>query len=256
MPVPHVCGWPDATNTGARASACPLGFAAVSGTVHLAAGGQLSCKNITGDISVEGNNVTVHDIKLTQTNPDYGVRVFNRAGVTLSYIEINQNHLFNGKAIAFDGYAMDHANIHNGSDCAHLGDNASVVDSFCSLGPDSGGTSWCNGPHVDGFQTDGGDHQTYRHNTIRNPCGQTSAIIIDTDLGATHDVHIVDNLMAGGGYVVYCNGRNQSPSPVVEFSGNRIAKTYFPQGGSQSGGPFVNCPAGGAVWDETGQPIS
>jgi hypothetical protein len=250
MPVPHVCGFPDATNTGVQPGQNLL---FKSGTVHVAAGQTLSNTFINGDISVDGNNAHLINVRLVMTNPDYGIRIFNRSGVTLSHVEIDMNHMFNAKAVAFDGYAADHLWVHNGADCAHLGDHASVSDSFCSLGPDgSTSLSWCNSGHIDGFQTDGGTDQTYRHNTIRNPCGQTSAIAIDSDQGQTTNVHIVDNLMAGGGYTVYCNSRNVSPNPTVEFSGNRFARTYYANGGFF--GPLHDtCPAGpGNVWDETG----
>ena len=62
--------------------------------------------------------------------------------------------------------------------------------------------------------------------------------------------------MAGGGWTVYCNAGPDVPNETV--TGNRIARTYYPQGGYY--GPFAGCDAAdvftGNVWDDTGAPAS
>ena len=88
-----------------------------------------------------------------------------------------------------------------------MGGNVTIQDSLCTVGPDKDGDGWADagfscsdGPHYDGFQSDGGNNIKLIHNTIRVPCGQTSAILMSTNTSGIRDVTIQNNLMAGGGY--------------------------------------------------------
>jgi hypothetical protein len=167
--------------------------------------------------------------------------------------------------IVGQSYTATRVQIHGGADCAYYEDNVTIRDSFCSLGPDTNDDGWAdstgfcdpNGPHFDGFSSDGGSHQVYDHNTIRNPCSQTSAILISTNSSPISDVTITDNLLAGGGYTLYCDaGPNVTGGEVV--TGNRIARTFWPDGGWY--GPLANCGGSsmtfaGNVWDDTGAPV-
>ena len=99
--------------------------------------------------------------------------------------------------------------------------------------------------HFDGLQTNGASDATIRHNTVRNPCSQTSAIAL---FGTVRDVTIEDNLVAGGGYSLYCG----SPGATnVVVSGNRFAGTWYPKSGYF--GRMAHCESGvvlaGNVWD-------
>jgi hypothetical protein len=58
------------------------------------------------------------------------------------------------------------------------------------------------------------------------------------------NVSIVDNLVAGGGYAIYCP---RSPGGLAAFRGNVIAKTYHAKGGYW--GPVTDCPSSGWRWD-------
>ena len=108
----------------------------------------------------------------------------------------------------------------------------------------------------------------YRHNTIRNACSQTSAILISTNTSPIRNVTITDNLMAGGGYTLYCDaGPDVQGTETV--TGNRIAKTFFGAGragasdsSSRGGGywgPTTECDDAdtysGNVWDDTGAAV-
>jgi hypothetical protein len=281
MPNPSACGFPDVETTGVQPG---VRLTPVSGNVVLNTPGQVyENKLVTGKIDVYASNVTIRNVKLVMTNDWYGIEMHtngsqpgNAKDTIIEDVEIDANGRYEAKGIAFNEYHARRVFFHNGSDCAHLGQNASVEDSLCSIGPDTNGDGWedsqafCNnnGPHYDGLQTDFGYNQVYRHNTIRIPCGQTSAILISTNTSAIRDVTIADNLMAGGGYTLYCDA-----GPLVggteTVTGNRIAKTYYGAGragGSDSGssgggywGPTTGCQHAdvysGNVWDDTGQPI-
>jgi len=172
-----------------------------------------------------------------------------------------------------DGYGILDANynahrlfIHNGSDCAYVQKDAQVHDSLCAVGPDANDDGWpdstgvCSGPeHFDGLTSDGGTNEVYDHNTIRNPCTQTSAILISTNTSPISNVTITNNLMTGGGYTLYCAASNPGVGGFETVTGNRIAKTYRSTSGFY--GPTAYCSSSGVtawsnnVWDEDGSPL-
>ena len=154
--------------------------------------------------------------------------------------------------------------MHNGSDCAHFGRDVVIEDSVCTIGPDTNGDAWpdstgfCSGPdHFDGFQTNGGRNLVIRHNTIRNPCGQTSDIAIFDDQGATSDTTVDHNLLAGGGYTVYCPADHGFVA-TMRVTNNRFARTWFSRSGQY--GPTRTCEyagqVSGNVWDDTGAAVN
>jgi hypothetical protein len=176
--------------------------------------------------------------------------------------ELDMNGNLDGKAVAFDGYTALRVFFHNGSDCGHMGDTVTVRDSLCAVGPDANDDGWTDagfdchdGPHYDGFQSDGGRNLTLEHNTIRNPCGQTSTILMSTNTSGISNVTIRDNLLAGGGYTLYCNAGPDVPNETV--TGNRFARTYYPRAGfwgATTGCQMADVDSGN-VWDDTGVPV-
>jgi len=243
MPRPSACGWPDATNTGVPAGTA-LTVHQGDRTVNVA-GTVIDGLDIRGCLIINANNVTIRNSRIGAGGDceHYVVRSFNRSGVVIEDVEIVLTG-WETKGIAFDGYTARRVWFHGGSDCAHTGTNVVIVDSFCDI--PAGGPA--DGPHFDGFQSDGGRNITLRHNTIRVPYAQTSAILMSTNTSPIRDVSIVDNLMAGGGWTVYCGTSTGGPVlGTLTFSGNVIARTYFPKGGYW--GPATECPASGWRWD-------
>jgi hypothetical protein len=263
MPKPSACGFPDVTNTGVTPGT-PLTTA--SGEVKLDQPGEVYQNvQLTGGITVTAQNVTIRNVRLVITDPYYGIRVTpgddwgrNDANLTLDHVEINMNGSTSLKGIAFNGYTAKNVLFHNGADCAHMGENVVIQDSMCVLGPDTDGDGvpdsrgFCNGSdHFDGFQSDGGQNITIRHNTIRNPCGQTSAILMSTNTAPIDSVVIDNNLMSGGGYTVYCGTDSGGVATHETYTNNVISKEFFPKGGYW--GPTTSCEhvqtAGNNVWD-------
>jgi len=261
MADPSVCGFPDVENTGVQPG---VALTPVRGQVTLATAGQVyENKLVTGGITVAAPNVTIRNVKLVATDDYYGIRAFgwqnNVSGLLVEHVEIDLNNKTTLKGIAFDGYTARNVFFHNGSDCAHMGGNVTIENSLCVSGPDADDDGWpdgsafCNGPdHFDGFQSDGGHNITIRHNTIRNPCGQTSNILMSSNTDGISNVRIEDNLLAGGGYSLYCNAGPDVPNETV--TGNRFSKRYYATGGHW--GPTAHCEDAdvfsGNVWDETG----
>lgn len=250
MPQPSKCGFPDATNTGTTG---PLTL--VQGNVTLSTAGQVySGKDVRGCISVRAKNVIIRNVRITCSDW-YAIGVNTGTGniwnapdanLLIEDVEINLGGSWEIKGIGFDGYTARRVHFYGGADCAHFGRNVTIEDSFCDI--PAGGPA--DGPHYDGFQSDGGYNIVLRHNTIRVPYGQTSAILMSTNTSSISNVSIVNNLAAGGGYTIYCGTSSGGPVlGTLVFSGNRIARTYFSRGGYW--GPTTSCPGGGAVWDDT-----
>lgn len=262
MPKPSACGFPDPTHTGV-----PPGteLATTNGVVTLSEPGQVyKNKQVKGSIIVTAPNVTIRNVRLINTNPYYAISVKNdddwdntQANLTLDHVDIDLGGGYQVKGIAFNGYTARNVLFHNGADCAHFGDNVVIENSLCVLGPDTNGDGqldgdgFCSGSeHFDGFQSDGGHNITLRHNTIRNPCGQTSAIILGTNTSPIDTVVIDNNLMSGGGYTVYC-GTSSGVATHARYTNNVISREFYPNGGHW--GPTTECDkvdvSHGNVWD-------
>lgn len=276
MANPSSCGYPDVENTGVRPG---VSLSRVSGDVHLTRDGEVyENKLVRGSIWVEAKNVTIRNVKLIDTDDYYAIRILpfgaSDQHATIDHVEIDLDGKMGDpsggdlKGIAFNGYHASHVFFHNGSDCAHMGRNVVIEDSLCTDGPDANGDGWpdqrdfCRGArqHFDGFQSDGGGNITIRHNTVRNPCDQTSAILMSSNTDPISNVRIVNNLLTGGGYTLYCAGDgDQSRMTDETVTGNRFARTWFPRGGYY--GPVAYCGAGLAdvygnnVWDVGGRSI-
>ena len=248
MPRPAACGYPDETNTGVAGG---TRLAPVTGIVTLDQPGEVyEDKQVTGAIVVTARDVTIRNVRLVVTDPYYGISVKpdgdwddDRGSLLVENVEIDMNGRLGLKAIAFNGYTVRRSFIHDGADCAHFGNDVTIADSLCVLGPDADGDGWpdatgfCKRPeHFDGFQTNGAARSAIRHNTVRNPCSQTSAIAL---FGAVRDVTVEGNLMAGGGYSLY-SGSPEARDVVV--AANRFATTWHPRSGRF--GTLAHCDAG------------
>lgn len=271
MPDPSACGFPDLETTGVT----PGTTLTPMNSVTLNQPGQVfENALVTGSIAVTAQNVTIRNVKLIASNPSgaaIGVRPGQNwdrtdANLVVDHVEIDMNGLPNIKGIGFNGYTLRNVFMHNGADCAHFSRNVVIQDSLCVVGldvnrdavPDSGDAGdFCRGTsHFDGFQYTGGGNVTIDHNTVRNPCGQTSAMLITNDPGFNSPISnmaITDNLMAGGGYTLYCRDADDTVASET-VTGNRFARTYFPRAGRY--GPTAYCDRtttfAGNVWDDTG----
>jgi hypothetical protein len=268
MADPSVCGYPDVETAGVLPG---VARQAVSGTVTLSTAGQVyENKTVTGSVVVTAPNVTIRNVKIINTAQWYSISSKSgtswnapNSNLTVDHVEIDANGFLELKGIAFDGYTLKNSFFHNGADCAHFGQNVVIQDNLCVDGPDVNGDGWpdvgfgCqDGPHYDGFQSDGGANIRIIHNTIRIPCGQTSAILMSTNTSGIRDVTVSNNLMTGGGYTLYCDA-GPALSGVNSFTGNRFARTYFQRGGLY--GPTTDCeryPFTGNVWDDTNAAMS
>lgn len=97
---------------------------------------------------------------------------------------------------------------------------------------------------------------TIDHNTLLNPMDQTAVIFGDSsgDGACDNGFDITDNLMAGGGYILYACAHATTPgSSSLAFTGNDIARcdgvpTYDPSLGGRSCGPASPLSTQGAAF--------
>jgi hypothetical protein len=98
--------------------------------------------------------------------------------------------------------------------------------------------------HPDGIQTDAAFDFTVRANRVTVGAAATSAIGIWADLGDVHRGEVVDNVVAGGGFVFYAQEADGFSMTDVVFRGNVISTEVHPDGG------------GYGVWYPNGIPTS
>ena len=178
---------------------------------------------------------------------------------------------------------VEHSQVHSPAGADRLqdaikdvyGDSVgTTIETTNIWGADSGikvGQGTIADNYVHGLEADPGDHingivsyvgsaagLTIRHNTVFNSIGQTDCIGILESFGRQYNVTVTGNLLSGAGYTIYggANAGRWTPSNIV-ITGNRIARTYYPNGGSY--GPAADVAAGvngnvwsGNVWDDTG----
>ena len=245
MPKPSACGFPDATNTGVPPGTqlTPSGALTITtpGTV-------ISGREIRGGVVIRANNVTIEKSRVIGSSDVPLIRTMPGAtGAVIRDVEIDMAGQDAGKGIAFDNYTATRVWFHNGLDCAHQGNNATITDSFCDLPKLAAGSS----AHADGFQSDGGGNYVFRHNTIRNPNGQTSAILMSTNTSPISNVVIDNNLMSGGGYTVYCGTDEGGMTPNLTYTNNVISREFFKNGGQWGPTTWCNRAAVSSnnVWD-------
>jgi hypothetical protein len=235
MPKPSDCGFPDATNTGVPPGTQLERF---DGNVVLDEPGMTySGVELHGAIQVAADDVTIEKVRIV-SDSYYPIRTFGDRqpkGTVIRDVEIDMQGQDEGKGIAFNDYTATRVWFHNGLDCAHAGSNVVITDSFCDL-PKLPRKS---AAHADGFQSDGGGNLVFRHNTVRNPNGQTAAILMSTNTGPIDNVVVDGNLLSGGGYTIYCGTTDGGVATRMTYTNNIVSREFFPRGGFY--GPATGC---------------
>jgi hypothetical protein len=243
---PVSCGFPGPTNTGV-----PVGtmLTTVNGDVYVTTpGATISGEDIHGCVFIQANNVTIVGSRITCTGA-YGVRTFN-GSVNYQNTLIEDTEI-DGRdqgftAIAFGSFTALRVNIHGFENGLAFGDSALIQDSYIHDLNDSAGT------HPDGaqFSQDSGD-LTFKHDTIIAPVTNSAIIMWDEDGPQNYNVLLDSNLLAGGGFTLYCPRYNSTNVQVIN---NRFGPANF--------GPTSSCIPGhvasfaGNVVDLTGKPLT
>ncbi|WP_222857289.1 hypothetical protein [Rhizobium herbae] len=168
-----------------------------NGTLHITEDNAvISNMDITGDIVIDADNVTLNNIKLTSTGAWSAVNVMDGAtGFTLQNSEIDgkglsQNGVYgHGTFVGNDIYGVENGITVSGP--SDIRDN--YIHNFL-------GTAEA---HYDGIEVNAGHDIDIVHNTVVVDHGQTSAVMLDNYFGGLSNITVENNRLAGGGYTVY-----------------------------------------------------
>jgi PKD domain len=265
--VPSACGYPDATNTGV-----PVGTTLTSRSEEISvhtAGTTIKDVALDGTISVEANNTTIEDSEITVDGTETcggscgGRGIWIKPGVTGTVI----------KNVSCHGGALSGSNVTQY--CVMSNDSATTIERLhayncteCLTGPMNLSNSFINesdaeipSEHYEDIYYGGGAGPLIiNHNTMLNQQGQTAVVFASVDFGDQTTLTITNNLMAGGGYMIYGGGSGSGGKVVgpVTISGNRFSREFYPDGGYYGVDAYMNESVttwSGNVWDETLKPV-
>src|SRR5580693_627576 len=281
-PDPHLCGFPDATNTGvpagmslrsvpAEVSRGPGWSSNSQGDVEVSGNGAVFAGySVHGYVDVTGSNVTVKDNAISNSGNDIngdGVNLTgNPSNVTIEDNTISSPYGSHGENGVFAGIkdvtgeAMGTRVLGN-----NIADASTGVQLYIGLIEDNyihDEALASSESHLNGTTSNGSTVPlTIQHNTVFNPNGQTDAVSLFEDFGVEANVVINDNLLAGGGYVVY-GGQNPGGPQAhnIQITNNRFSTIYYPQSGYYGYITAFDPHApgnvwSGNVWDSNNKPL-
>ena len=215
--------------------------------------------DVTGDIVIDADDVTLRNFRIDATGEFYGVQVLDgHRGILLEDGEI---YGMSGAGVLGLGYTARRLHIHDGGGdgMKAQGDaeGPTLVES-CFI--EKLGTS--EGAHADGNQTHGGSNITFRDNNIYVPSPETpsypgppyksnAAFMLSRKVS---NFVIEGNWLNGGSYTIYC---------VTDEGGVTVRNNRFGRDndGLQYQKEHLRIVTGrcdrwsGNVWDDTGAPI-
>jgi hypothetical protein len=271
--VPSVCGYPDATNTGIQPGQILIAvpgqetsgpgwtYSAEYQEVEVTSPGAVLCDlSITGNLNIEAANVTIDNVAIINSGNGWGIGLMHSVDATIEHSQVYSPLGADRLQVAIKdvygdatGTNIRTTNIWDADTGIQLSQGRVANNYIHNMEADPG-------DHVNGIVSDAGVAAglIIAHNTVFTPLGQTDAIGLFEDFGPQMDVTITHNLLSGGGYTIYggANSGGATPSNIV-ITGNRLATTYFPDGGFY--GPAAAVDTGvngdvwsGNIWDSTG----
>ncbi|NUP12292.1 MAG: hypothetical protein HOW73_40115 [Polyangiaceae bacterium] len=212
--------------------------------------------DIRGCVNIEAPGVVIRNSKIT-CNSFLAVASYANAyegeAALLEDVEISCDDQ-QGTAVGDFNVTVRRANIHSCENGFDADGNLTIEDSFIhDLLPYNPETD----PHVDGIQiTPVGNNITIRHNTILAGIDGNAAIISpDVENGIVSNILIQDNLVAGGGWTIYCQQNGSGDN--YRIVGNHFSTMFHDTVGDY--GPWTECEdeteVTGNVIHETGAPL-
>jgi hypothetical protein len=241
--------YPDASCTGVPAGTT---LTTVNGNVTLNTAGEIyQNKQVNGTIIVNAPNVIIRNTKVALVNgADTGIDS-ESTGLLIEDVEIDCGLQIGHTAITWQGYTAHRVNVHGCDNALWAEKNIDIEDSYIH---DEIPYDPVRDPHTDGVQLpSGATNVTIKHNRIYgNYIDQSSfgnsAI---TNGSGESNILIQDNLLAGGGYTLYCG-----PGTNFRVINNHFSRIFVSSVGGY--GPWFGCDqvtASGNVIHETGQPL-
>jgi hypothetical protein len=240
--------YPDATNTGV-----PVGTAltVVNGGMTITTNGTIvDSKDVRGCITVNASNVIIRKSKVSCGGPS--VIWNNGTNLLVEDTEIVCGGTPGTTALTPANYTARRVNAYKCENILWADGNATIEDSYIH---DPIPYDPTTDPHTDSVQLPGGaSNVTIRHNRIYGGYigGGNFGNSAITMGGGTSNIIVDNNILAGGGYTLYCNqgGRSATDS----YTNNRFSRIYISTVGGF--GPWTDCDdenTSGNVYHETGQ---
>lgn len=288
-----ISGWqggnrfPDATNTGATlGTLTPVSSG--SGTNYSFSGstmtltGSVSNFAITGAVKIATNNVTISGCSISN-----GLSVIGSSGTHITGTTISNCAITSPGGGSSEVVELNYSGSTTIKDCTISGTDSGPGRASYGIddnqGVDAPTVLRCNiyycriyvsvqaglcqdnymhdsgyiwGDHTDGIDFEGSiAPMSILHNTILVPFTQTSPIHMNSTFATVTGVTVDSNLLAGGGYAIYCgNGGSflsANPLPPPEnmvITNNAFSTMYFDKGGLFGTGADYNSGGTGNVW--------
>ena len=242
---PHLCGYPDATNTGVPAGTA---LTRVTGDQVITTNGAVVDALFVdgGSIDVQANNVTIKRTKVLANGWWGVVQEPGFTNLTIQDSEVGRKDTSTTTTCPPNGFAgtLDYAislrgwntpgvatlvrlNLHDSTSGVHIEESGvTIQDSYIHNMVDISG---CD--HNDAIISNGGNaHGRILHNTLYVPGTQTSPLALFPDFGAMDDFSVAGNLLNGGGFCTYAGGGDATHpnSTNMRFTNNRFGQLYFP----------------------------
>ena len=271
-PIPHLCGFPDATNSGVRTGVVlkrvPEDVTSGAGWHYDSrgwiavdtAGAIFSGYSTSLNVDVTADNVTISDNRIIVSGNTFGVSVRHANNVTIQYNEIAGTDTSSGRLlVSIKDIYGDTANMKVLANNLYYVSTAVQVDAGLIQDNYIHDMGFVSGDHINGTTSNGGSVLLkIIHNTSFNQFSQTDAISLFEDFGVQANRVIDNNLVAGGSYCIY-GGQNAGGSTVsnIQITNNHFARLFYSNCGAFGYIAAWNPDAPGAVWigniwDDTG----
>lgn len=280
--APGSCGYPD-PNYGNVGVPPGTSLTPTAGFTENTAGATINAEDISGELVINANNVTVQNTRITGsdtgaacTTTDGSNDLYIPAGITGTVLshdtftntpgaceeEAILNHSSAVTASYIDDLGPGWPGTLNGPDALDNGDiNLSNSYSIAAL--------VITGDHVENIYT--GATADVTNSVLLNPIDQTTVIFGQANSAAcATDVTVTASLIAGGGYTFEpCSNQTKTPSSsaISDFQNDRLARClttcadntpaisgdihgYYPNGGffGVDTSAYMNCTAAGSTW--------
>jgi hypothetical protein len=223
-------------------------------------GTEINGLEVSGEINVEADNVTIKNTRLAAAPGDWGIiqrqghrgltvvdseifgngkdrtqfAILNQGGdLTVKRVDIHtiSNGILTEQGLVEDSYLHDPKYF--------SGDHTDMI--MCTSGPPSGATL------------------VIRHNTVINTLEQTGAIALFQDFGVVRNVTVQGNFLAGGGYSLYGGAGSKGTSSNIKVTNNVFSRDVWAKGGYNGPVAYWDKGASGNVWQgnvwEDGKPV-
>jgi hypothetical protein len=190
-------------------------------------GAVINAMNVTGSITVEADNVTIENSRVTISDSlrsaynDFAIFEPNGYyGLTVKNSEVVGANIYMGGCDGCPNGGVDHLYMHDCDECLEYAN--SVTNSYFMV------DAVYSGAHYEMYY--GSDSTVdFEHDTMINPHEQTADFLVDTDGGrggpCDNQVTLNNSLLAGGGYEFYpCASATSAGTSKVVVTNNRFAR--------------------------------